>query len=365
MVTRVAIIGGYGNFGSHVARSLAGESNITLIIAGRDRHKAQAFAKSLASANPAEAAVVDLRDPAEAVAAMKPDLVINMVGPYHDQPYTLARAAIACGAHYCDIADAREFVAGIGVLDEAAREAGVAVLAGASSVPTLTAAYLDEAAKVMTLRRVNYGISAGEQSNHGSGTVAAVLRFVGERFTMLRGGKMKAVTGWSGTHSVTYPELGRRWFGRANIADHALFPQRYPGLTDLTFWAGHGIAFMHFSTIVLAFLRRLRLLPRLDRLASPLAKVSRLFDPLGRGLSGFHMVTEGEDAQGKPVKRRHWIIARHGHGPYIPSTAVIILARMLAAGKSFAPGARPCLDILTLDDYRAGFAGLDISWIDE
>ncbi len=55
------------------------------------------------------------------LAALRPDLVINMVGPYNGQSYAVAEAAIACGAHYCDIADAREFVTGIGVLDDAAR----------------------------------------------------------------------------------------------------------------------------------------------------------------------------------------------------------------------------------------------------
>lgn len=57
----------------------------------------------------------------------------------------MPEAAIACGAHYCDIADAREFVTGIGVLDEAAKAAGVAVIAAANSIPALTAAYADAA----------------------------------------------------------------------------------------------------------------------------------------------------------------------------------------------------------------------------
>ena len=77
------------------------------------------------------------------------------------------------------------------------------------------------------------------------------------------------------------------------------------------------------------------------------------------------MVIEGEGTDGTPMTRRHWIIARQGHGPIIPCIPVILIARMMAEGRVFAPGARPCLDIITLDAYRAEFAGLDITAIDE
>lgn len=52
---RVAIIGGYGNFGTHVARSLASDPAIHLIIAGRSLAKAEAAVAALDAANPPEA----------------------------------------------------------------------------------------------------------------------------------------------------------------------------------------------------------------------------------------------------------------------------------------------------------------------
>lgn len=367
MTLRVAIIGGYGNFGGYVARALARHPEIELVICGRDLGKAVGFAESLDAANPAIGEAVDIRShPEEMLGDIAPDLVINMVGPYNDQGYGVAEAAIACGANYCDIADAREFVCRIGVLDEAAKARGVTVLAGASSVPALTAAYCDEAAKEMTtVKRISYGISGAEQANRGTGTVAAVLRYVGGQFTSLIDGEMREVLGWRDTHAVRYPELGTRWFGRGNVPDLDLFRDRYRGLQEHTFWAGHEIALLHFGTGLMGVLRRLRLLPRLDRLADSLVKLSSLFNWLGKGRSGFHMVIEGEGADGRPLVRKHWIIARQGHGPIIPCIPVILIARKLAEGMKFAPGARPCLDTITLDEYRAEFAGLDISWIDE
>lgn len=321
--------------------------------------------RDLDAANPAEAHAYDLTGPPEAMAALRPDLVINMVGPYNDQGYGVAEAAIACGAHYCDIADAREFVAGIGVLDQAARKAGVAVLSGASSVPALTAAYIDEAAREMQVHSVSYGISGAEQANRGAGTVAAVLRYVGQTFTELRDGQMREVRGWSGLHAVPIPGLGKRWFGRGNVPDFALFHQRYPGLKNHAFWAGHEIALLHFGTALMGWLSRLKMLPRLDRLAPQLVKVSRLFNWMGRGRSGFFMEIEGTDANGSPARRRHYIVARQGHGPYIPCIPVIRIAERMAEGERFEPGARPCLGIITLDEYREATQALDVEWIDQ
>lgn len=358
---RVAIIGGYGNFGAHVARSLASDRAIQLIIAGRSLTKARAFVATLGASNPAEAGVYDLAGPPEALEALRPDLVINMVGPYNGQSYAVAEAAIACRAHYCDIADAREFVTGIGALDKAARQAGVAVLAGASSVPALTAAYLDDAALTMrTIRAVEYGISGAEQSNAGAGTVAAVLSFVGQRFTHLIGGRMAQVTGWSDLRRVHLPGVGKRWFGRANAPDLDLFATRYPGLQEHSFWAGHAIAPLHFGTALMGWLARIGLLPRLDRFAPQLVRMASLFDWLGTGTSGFFMTITGEGTDGTPMIRRHWIIARSGHGPYIPCIPVILIAQAMAVGRTFAPGARPCLGIISLTDFCTAFAGFDI-----
>ena len=77
------------------------------------------------------------------------------------------------------------------------------------------------------------------------------------------------------------------------------------------------------------------------------------------------MVIEGVDESGVAAVRRHWIIARSGHGPNIPVIPPILIARKLAHGEQIEPGARPCLDVISLDEYRSAFAGLDIDCIDE
>lgn len=360
------IVGGTGNYGGYVARSLADDPKIQLIISGRRLSKAQIVADALGACNKAEAIAYDLTGAPEAMAKVRPGIVINAVGPYHDQTYAVVEAAITCGAHYCDLADTRDFVTGIVSLDDRARSAGVAVISGASSIPALTAAYCDSAvSEGMTIRSVRCGISGAQQSNQGAGTAAGALRYAGERFTRPEAGVMRAVTGWTGHRRVRIPGLGQRWFAHANAPDLDLFGARYPELQNQGFYAGHEIPALHFATGALARLRSLRLLPRLDYLAPPLVKVSQLFNSLGRGESCMFLHIEGEDPAGKTQVKRHFIIVRDGHGPYIPCIPVVHIAKQLSAGRVIEPGARPCLGLISLHQYRAELEKLHAEVIDQ
>ena len=71
-----------------------------------------------------------------------------------------------------------------------------------------------------------------------------------------------------------------------------------------------------------------RLIPNLSRFADLLVSLSKPFNVLSRGRSGFHMVIEGVDGSGAPVIRRHWIIARSGHGPNIPVIPPILIVAL-------------------------------------
>jgi NAD(P)-dependent dehydrogenase (short-subunit alcohol dehydrogenase family) len=365
MVTRVLIIGGYGNFGSYIARNLAGDAGVRLLIGGRSAEKALAFAASLGAVHPAEGHMLDIDgDIAEALARIAPEIVIHTTGPFQTQDHRVARACIAAACHYLDLADAREFVATIDRLDAAAKAKGVLVVSGASSVPCLTAAVIDaHLAQFSRLEAVDYGISAAQHTNRGLATTSAVLSYVGKPMTMLRNGAMKTVYGWENTHAERYPGLGWRLFGNCDIPDLALFPRRYPTLKSMRFAAGHELKLLHIGTRFLGALVRLRLIGSLGDHAERLLRLAFLFDRFGSGCSGFHMILSGTGHDGRPLKRRFTIIARSGHGPYIPCMPAILLARGLAQGDVRQRGARPCVDLIGLDTYLAALEGLDISII--
>lgn len=363
MSCRVLVIGGYGNFGGYIARALASDPNVALVIGGRSQIKAEALAAGLAAANPAEGVALDIDGAIDQrLRQIAPDLVIHTTGPFQREDHRVARAAIAAGAHYLDLADARRFVATIDHLDDAAKTAGVAVIAGASSVPCLTAAFIDHyRPRFARLDRAVYGITAAQQTNRGLGTAAAILSYVGKPFTALKDGRPLRVHGWQGLHAVRYPELGARLFGDCDIPDLDLFPARYPGLRDLRFVAGHEVMLLHLGTWLLSWAVRLRFVRSLAPYADRLLRMSFWFDSLGSGRSGFHMLLEGVGQDGAPLRVPIFMIARQGHGPNIPCMPAILLAKSIAAGEAITPGARPCLDLIDLDAYLGALAGLDIS----
>lgn len=363
LVTRVLIIGGYGNFGSYIARTLAADPNISLLIGGRSQAKADTFAASLKALNTASGCALDIEGDIEGrLRELAPDVVIHATGPFQGQDHRVAHAAIAASAHYLDLADARRFVTSIDELDAMAKRAGVAVIAGASSVPCLTAAFLDRyETKFAKLTGATYGIAAAQATNRGLGTAAAILSYVGKPFTILAAGRRKRVFGWQGIRAVRYPELGVRLFGYCDIPDLELFPDRYRDLRNLEFVAGHEVKLLHAGTWLLSWIVRIGLVKSLSPYAHRLLKLSFLFDPLGSDKSGFHMFLRGIDHGGEPAEIRIFMVARQVHGPNIPCFPAIILARRIAAGQHPAPGARPCLGLIELDELLGSMDHLDIT----
>jgi NAD(P)-dependent dehydrogenase (short-subunit alcohol dehydrogenase family) len=363
MVARILVIGGYGNFGTYISRSLAPDPTIRLLIGGRSSAKADAFASGLDAANPAEGHAIDIdADLAAALERISPDIVIHTTGPFQRQDHRVARACVAHGCHYLDLADARAFVTSIGELDAPAIARDVLVVSGASSVPCLTAAVIDHYRPGFArLDRIDYGISAAQQTNRGLATTSAVLSYVGKPFKRLRAGRMKRVHGWQDSHAVRYPELGWRLFGNCDIPDLDLFPARYPEVRDIRFAAGHELKLLHAGTWALGWLVRLELVRSLDAHAGPLLRLAFAFDRFGSSRSGLHMFLSGEGLNGKPRRVRFFMVARSGHGPYIPCMPVILLARKLAHGEVDRRGAMPCVDLIDLPEYLRALEGLDIS----
>ena len=367
MTTRVLIIGGYGNFGSYIAKALADDEEITLLIGGRSLVKAQRFVEALPSRNKAEAVCLDIDVALDGcLMSTRPDVVIHTSGPFQSQNYRVARACIKYGCHYVDLADARKFVCNIVELDAAAKASGVLVVSGASSVPCLTAAVVDEfLPKFSKLRSLDYGISAAQQTNRGLATTSAVLSYVGNPISMWQQGGWRNVIGWQDLHCERYPGLGWRMFGNCEIPDLELFPKRYPALTDMRFAAGHELKILHLGTWALSWLVRAGLVKSLVDHAPALLKLAFLFDFMGSAKSGFHMIMKGQGHDGNSLEKRFYIIAKSGHGPFIPCMPAILLTKRLARGEVAERGAKPCLDLIKLKEYVAALQGLDIQVVQD
>lgn len=356
------MLGGYGFFGERIAASLARDSNLRVLVGGRDRDKAMRAAQRMGLADDA-AVRVDANDPglADVLRLLRVDVVVHTAGPFQGQDYAVARAAIDAGSHYLDLADGRAFVTGIEDLDEAARARGVSVVSGASSVPGLSSAVVDRyAPRFARLESIRMGIASGARAP-GLATVRGVFSYCGKPFRRREGGQWRPTHGWLDLQRHRFPApVGARWLGSCDIPDLDLFPRRYASATTVTFHAGFASAVGHLVVWVLSGMVKAGLLRSMVMFAAPLSRMSRWIEPFASDKGGMFVALSGQGPDGRPLELCWHLVVAQNHGPYVPCGAAIALVRKLAGSTPPPIGARACAGLLTVEEYLAPLADLDI-----
>jgi len=366
MIHRVLIIGGYGNFGSFISKTLALESTIQVIVAGRSLEKAKQLVSGLVAVNKPEAVALNIHDDfPSSLKSLAPNIVIHTSGPFQEQGYHIARTCIKQGVHYIDLADGRSFVENIESLNEDARKQNVLVVSGASSVPCLTSALVDYyKSEFKVLDSLDYGITTAQKTARGLATTTAILSYTGKPFKTKIDGKQHIIYGWQGLKARKYKKLGWRLIGNCDVPDLALFPKRYPGLKTIRFYAGLELPFIHCTLWGLSWLVRLGLIRKLEKAGDLLLRISFLFDFLGSDNSAFHMVLSGKDEAGQDKVITFELTASSGDGPYIPCMPAILMTKNLVRHEIDKYGAFPCVGFITRDQYLNALSELDITWED-
>jgi hypothetical protein len=358
---RVLVIGGYGFFGRRLVERLSRRADLELLVGGRRIEEARALVAQLAPGAHARLTPVafDSHDPSldEAVRRLAPSVAIDLAGPFQGQSQRVPTACIAAGVHYVDLADDRAFVCDIARLDHAARQAGVAVISGASSVPALSGAAADRLAQGLDIvTSIDIGISPGNRTERGLATVGAILHGCGQPLPGADGPRYA----WSGVWQHDYPApVGRRLLSPCDVPDLALLPDRYAGKPKIRFGAGLELGLLHRGMNLMAWLTRRGLVRDWSRHADVLKAAADLLRHAGSDAGAMHVTLSGRDARGKAVERAWQLVATGGDGPYVPTLAAAALLTKLQGGV-LAPGARPCLGLLTLDDFAAACDGLSI-----
>lgn len=365
-MARILVLGGYGVFGSRAIERLARMPGLEIVVAGRSLAAAQAAAESLTQRTEARAEAAELdaltltsRD----LRRLRTSIVVNTVGPFQAHDYRVPRAAIDAGAHYIDLADARAFVCGIGVLDAAAAKAGVLVVSGASSVPALAAAVIDDLTpQFQSIELLTYGISPGNSFDPGTATVASIIGGAGRSFTSLREGATTTVHGWQPLvrHRFRDRRIGTRWFGACDVPDLDLFPARYPTLRSQYFVAGVEVKAFQAGLWALSWLVRAGVVGTPTRLATPLLALKRQLSFLGSDRGAMFVHLSGRGLDGCALERCWELVAYGGDGPFIPATPAVIIAKGLATGTLAVRGARPCVGLIRHADFTNEVADLDI-----
>ncbi len=353
---KIVVLGGYGVFGKRLVRLLVRDGQ-DVVVAGRAAQKAQALADEVG----ASALAIDRSGDLAPLWALSPDAVVDAAGPFHaygGDPYTLARACITHGVNYLDLADDPAFCAGIGVLDGAAKKAGVFVLSGASSVPAISSAAVAALAADMTeIDMIDTAILPGNRAPRGRAVVASILHQNGRPFPVLMDGVERSVRSWSAPDRFDLGQgiVRRGWM--IEVPDHRLFGPFF-GARTVFFRAGLELGVMNHGLAALSLLRGSLRFGIAAWFVSLMVVLAKLLWPFGTDEGGMTVAVIGYGPAG--WQRKDWrLVATAGEGPFIPAVASRVILRDAAA---IAPGARPAVSEVSLPSVQAGMTDLAVTF---
>jgi saccharopine dehydrogenase-like NADP-dependent oxidoreductase len=361
---RVVVLGGTGQFGARICRRLADDPGIDLVVTSRSADRAARLVDDLGtrSASVESAAIdQDVDDMPRRLKALDADIVIHTAGPYQGRDYSAARACIEAGCHYIDLADGRAFVEDFGSLDSAAKQAGVTLVSGVSTLPAVSSAVLNEYRRRFShIDSIEIVIAPAHQTPRGSGTVAAVLGYCGEPFRMLRHGEWSTVHGWQDLRLQRSREFGTRLSGVCDVPDLGLFPDYVDGVRTVSFHAALEAPWEQLALWCMSSLRRIGLVDDWARHAGKFSRMSERLISLGSVRGGMRIRLRGADNDGRS-QSLDWILAAgSNHGPEIPCTPAIVLTKKFIRGELAQPGARACLGLFSIDELMAELAEFDV-----
>ncbi|MEY4556122.1 MAG: hypothetical protein RL093_1241 [Pseudomonadota bacterium] len=357
-MTRVLVIGASGVFGSRLCEGLL-RSGFEVVAAGRDRSRTEALAARLRAAFPGgwiDTATLDVTTlTAAELKATGAAIVADMAGPFQGAEPTTARAAVAAGLSYVDLADGREFVAAFPALDAAARAAGVAALTGCSSTPALSNSVLDRLTDGWReVVSVEAAISPGARAPRGLSVMRAILSWLGRPVRVFEGGGWTTRRGWSGLYRRDFGDAGRRRVSLCETPDLDLFPGRFRPRERALFLAGLEPWPAHVGAWLLAGLVRVL---RFDPvpLAGLLVRLSGWASVVGSDRGAMRVEAYGVDGEGRSARAVWRLVAEPGEGPVTPTLPALAAIKAIAAGRIKA-GARACVGALSLEDIVAEMA---------
>ncbi|MFL6198382.1 MAG: saccharopine dehydrogenase family protein [Thermoanaerobaculia bacterium] len=338
----IVVFGGYGVFGSLVAKELAG---LPLRIAGRDGGRAARFAASLG----AEGMAADVSDPASCARALEGARVaVSCAGPFGDLALALPEACLAGGVHYVDIADDRGWFARLRGMGERFRSAGLTAACGCSTLPGISGALaLVAAERLREVRRARVTLFIGNANPKGTAAVESAAAQLGRRFEAPQG----TLIGLRGREVVDLPPpFGPRGVYDFDSPEMDLFPDLI-GAREVRVKVGFESRMATASLAAMSWLGPELGVP-LSRAILPMARLASRF-----GHSGGSVKVELWSPDG--ARSGAWIGGAR-EGQRMAALPAAFVARGLYAGSVEARGtvtsyealgARPLLDRISAAGY--------------
>jgi hypothetical protein len=189
-----------------------------------------------------------------------------------------------------------------------------------------------------------------------------VLSYCGTPFKVLQDGEWAIRYGWQDLRRFRYPELGARRGAACDVPDLGLLPHYVPGVKTVTFHAALEAQREQLVLWSMAWLTRSGAVRTWDSLVPSFQKVSDRLIRFGSDEGGMQIKVSGIGTN-QESKTLAWnLMAHDNHGPEIPCSPALILARKLVAGKIDARGAQPCLGMFTLSDLSNELDDFSVRW---
>jgi short subunit dehydrogenase-like uncharacterized protein len=368
VLKRIVVVGGTGHFGGRICRRIVGEPNTELVVTSRSQAKAQAIVDELQASNSAaviNAAALDqsLEDFETDLLALRPDIVIHTAGPYQGQDYRVAKACIQAGSHYIDLADGRDFVQRFDSLHTEAKENDLLLVSGSSTLPGLSSVVVDSLRReFQTIQKIEISIAPAHQTPRGASTIAAVLSYCGMPFQVLVDGDWVTKHGWQDLRRHRYPDFGLRLSGACDVPDLGLLPGYVAGVNTVTFHAALEATWEQIALWKMGWVTRAGIVKKWDRFVPMFQKISDRLIGLGSDVGGMHIRMSGTSIDREPKSVTWNLVARQNHGPEIPCSPALILAKKLAADRIATRGALPCLGMFSMSDFENELVDFDVVW---
>jgi hypothetical protein len=328
----VVILGGYGVFGTHVARSLAGYG-IPVIVAGRDRGRAKYLAAELGPAH--GFTHVDLTDSRTIAPAIRDaSVVIHCAGPYRSGDRTVLQACLDQGCHYVDINDNRAYLATVLADHDKFASRGLFAAAGCSSLPAISGALAIHARAGLSAspQCVRVTLFIGNNNPKGAAAVTSMMMGLGRTIHVPQG----TLHGGRHPELVSLPHFGNRTVVAFESPEYDLFPSLL-GTREVRVKVGFEMA---LATRMMTLLARAG--PRWGRrTANILIRCSSLFRRVG--CSGGVVQTELFDAGG--MSRRSALFGA-SDGQRMAALPAALVARALCESPPPRPGAGTAYELL-------------------
>lgn len=339
---RILVVGGTGGFGSVIARHLLDDGH-DVTVAGRNHTRGAAAVLAeprltFAQLDRAQITPADLAGY---------DAVVDASGPFQHARLSLPHAAIAAGIDYLDIADDRDFVRRVSTLDADAKRAGVRILTGVSSIPTLSGAVaLELATDMSAVESVKIAITASSRAAFGRAVLLSMLEGAGRPINRADGTRGQAMA------SPTPIRIERdgtividRTVLEVDSPDHDTLPPALPGSPSVTFHAGSELAVHNHAIHAISALVSRGIVSTGTKFLRLAGLARRLSIGIGNGRSAMQVRVTGLK-NGHRITHDWSIVASRNTGPVIPCLAVP--AMIHAVGEDRVPfGAGPRIDILS------------------